>query len=80
MPLLCALAALTGVNPAIIAAIGGIYGGVTTVLPIDSIQMICYERGWITMAEWVKKGWVSTFILVIVGTFYLPAITALLGY
>lgn len=80
VPLLCALAALTGVNPAIIAAIGGIYGGVTTVLPIDSIQMICYERGWITMAEWVKKGWVSTFILVIVGTFYLPAITALLGY
>ena len=80
VPLLCALAALTGVNPAIIAAIGGIYGGVTTVLPIDSIQMICYERGWITMAEWVKKGWVSTFILVVVGTFYLPAITALLGY
>lgn len=80
VPLLCALAALTGVSPAIIAAIGGIYGGVTTVLPIDSIQMICYERGWITMAEWVKKGWVSTFILVIVGTFYLPAITALLGY
>lgn len=80
VPLLCALAALTGVNPAIIAAIGGIYGGVTTVLPIDSIQMICYERGWISMAEWVKKGWVSTFILVVVGTFYLPAITALLGY
>lgn len=80
VPLLCALAALTGVNPAIIAAIGGIYGGATTVLPIDSIQMICYERGWITMAEWVKKGWVSTFILVVVGTFYLPAITALLGY
>lgn len=80
VPLLCALAALTGVNPAIVAAIGGIYGGVTTVLPIDSIQMICYEKGWISMAEWVKKAWVSTFILVVVGTFYLPAITALLGY
>lgn len=80
VPLLCALAAITGVNPAVIAAIGGVYGGVTTVLPIDSIQMICYEKGWISMGEWVKKAWVSTFILVVVGTFYLPAITALLGY
>lgn len=80
VPLLCALAAMTGVNPAIIAAIGGVYGGVTTVLPIDSIQMICYEKGWISMGEWVKKAWVCTFILVIIGTFYLPAITAVLGY
>lgn len=80
VPLVAALAATTGVNPAIVAAIGGIYGGVTTVLPIDSIQMICYERGWISMAEWVKKAWVCTFILVVVGTFYLPAITGLLGY
>ncbi len=32
------------------------------------------------MGEWVKKAWVCTFILVILGTFYLPAITAVLGY
>ncbi len=80
VPLLCALAAITGVNPAIIATIGGIYGGVTTVLPIDSIQMICYEKGWISMAEWVKKAWVSLIILGVLGLIWLPIITGVLGY
>lgn len=80
VPLLCALAAITGVNPAIIACIGGIYGGVTTVLPIDSIQMICYEKGWISMGEWVSKAWVSLVLLGILGLIWLPIITGALGY
>lgn len=80
VPLLCALAAITGVNPAIIACIGGIYGGVTTVLPIDSIQMICYEKGWISMGEWVSKAWVSLILLGILGLIWLPIITGALGY
>ena len=80
VPLLCALAAITGVNPAIIATIGGIYGGVTTVLPIDSIQMICYEKGWISMGEWVQKAWLSLIILGVMGLIWLPIITGALGY
>lgn len=80
VPLMVALAPMTGVNGAVIAAIGGIMGGVTTWLPIDSIMMICYEKGWISMGEWVKKAWVPTFALGVFCTFYLPAVTALMGY
>jgi sodium-dependent dicarboxylate transporter 2/3/5 len=80
LPLIMALAATTGVNGAVIAMIGGILGGVTTVIPIDAIMMVCYSKGWITMGNWLKKGWFSTACLVILCTFYLPAVSALLGF
>ena len=80
VPLMIALAATTGVNGAVIACIGGILGGVTTWLPIDSIMMICYEKGWISMAEWLKKAWVPTAVLCVLSALYLPAMTGLMGY
>ena len=80
VPLMIALAATTGVNGAVIACIGGILGGVTTWLPIDSIMMICYEKGWISMTEWLKKAWVPTAVLCVLSALYLPAMTGLMGY
>lgn len=80
LPLMMALAATTGVNGAIIACIGGILGGVTTILPIDSIMMICYEHGWIKMSEWVKKSWFPVVMLIVLCTAYLIPMTALMGY
>lgn len=80
LPLMMALAATTGVNGAIIACIGGILGGVTTILPIDSIMMICYEHGWIKMSEWVKKSWFPVVMLIVLCTVYLIPMTALMGY
>jgi len=80
VPLIMALAATTGVNGAVIAMIGGTLGGVTTVIPTDSIMLICYEKGWITMAQWVKKGWFSTVLLVILCTLWLPLITMIMGF
>ena len=62
------------INPAVIACIGGILGGVTTWLPIDSIMMICYEKGWITMKEWVSRAWVSTVILLVLTVLWTPFI------
>lgn len=80
LPFMIALAATTGVNGAVIAAIGGILGGVTTILPIDSIMMICYEKGWISMTEWIKKAWFTVVVLVILCPIYLLPMTALMGY
>lgn len=64
----------TAINPAVIACIGGILGGVTTWLPIDSIMMICYEKGWVSMNEWVSRSWVSTVILVALTVVWTPFI------
>lgn len=69
-----AAAGSTVINPAVIACIGGILGGVTTWLPIDSIMMICYEKGWISMKEWVTKAWVSTVILLVLTVIWTPFI------
>lgn len=80
LPILMALAAITDVNGAIIAMIGGTLGGVTTVIPVDAIMMICYSKGWITMAEWVKKGWFSTLLLAVLCTLWLPLISGILGF
>jgi sodium-dependent dicarboxylate transporter 2/3/5 len=80
LPLIMALAATTGVNGAVIAMIGGVLGGVTTVIPIDAIMLITYSKGWISMGNWLKKGWFATACLVILCTLYLPAISALLGF
>jgi sodium-dependent dicarboxylate transporter 2/3/5 len=66
------------INPAVIACIGGILGGVTTWLPIDSIMMICYEKGWISMNEWVSRAWVSTVILLILTVFWTPFICGII--
>lgn len=60
------------INPAVIACIGGILGGVTTWLPIDSIMMICYEKGWISMNEWVSRAWVPTVALLILTVIWTP--------
>lgn len=62
------------INPAVIACIGGILGGVTTWLPIDSIMMICYEKGWINMKEWVTRAWPCTIILLILTVIWTPFI------
>jgi sodium-dependent dicarboxylate transporter 2/3/5 len=80
LPLIMALAAVTGVNGAVIAMIGGTLGGVTTVIPVDSIMLICYEKGWITMGEWLKKGWFTVPLLVILCTLWLPLITMVMGF
>jgi sodium-dependent dicarboxylate transporter 2/3/5 len=66
------------INPAVIACIGGILGGVTTWLPIDSIMMICYEKGWISMNEWVSRAWVSTVILLVLTVFWTPFICGII--
>ncbi len=60
------------INPGVIACIGGGLGVVSTVFPLDSIILICYDKGWISMAEWVKKGWVPTLILLVVSVLWLP--------
>lgn len=69
-----AAAGTTVINPAVIACIGGILGGVTTWLPIDSIMMICYEKGWVSMNEWVTRSWVSTVILLVLTVIWTPFI------
>lgn len=66
------------INPAVIACIGGILGGVTTWLPIDSIMMICYEKGWISMKEWVTRAWPCTVILLILTVFWTPFICGIM--
>lgn len=62
------------INPGVIASIGGGLGVVSTCFPLDSIILVCYDKGWITMAEWVKKGWVPTVILLVVSILWLPFI------
>ncbi|MBR3181392.1 MAG: SLC13 family permease [Eggerthellaceae bacterium] len=80
VPLMLALAANTGVAPAVVAMIGGILGGVTTVIPIDLVMLIPYEKGWISMSDWIKKAWVSTAILIVICTLWLPLVAPFFSY
>lgn len=80
VPLMVAVAAVVpGINGGVIAEIGGVMGAVTTWLPIDSIMMLTYEQGWITMKEWVSKSWVNTIILLICQWLWAPLITGIMG-
>ena len=77
IPLMVAVVEVIGadaLNPGILACIGGVLGGVTTWIPIDSIMMLTYQHGWIKMSEWVSRGWGSTVILLILTWLWLPII------
>ena len=81
IPLMVAVVTLVGVDkvhPGILACIGGVLGGVTTWIPIDSIMMLTYEHGWCTMGEWVSRGWGSTVILLILTWIWLPIIVPIM--
>ncbi|MCI8467917.1 MAG: hypothetical protein HFJ75_00165 [Eggerthellaceae bacterium] len=65
----------TVINPGLIACIGGGLGVVSTFVPLDSIILIGYEKGWISMGEWVAKAWMPTLILFVVSALWLPFAT-----
>ena len=60
------------INPAIIACIGGGLGVVSTFFPLDSIVLIGYDKGWISMGEWLARGWAPTLILFVLSVLWLP--------
>ena len=60
------------INPAIIACIGGGLGVVSTFFPLDSIVLIGYDKGWISMREWLTRGWAPTLILFAASVLWLP--------
>ena len=60
------------INPAIIACIGGGLGVVSTFFPLDSIVLIGYDKGWISMGEWLARGWAPTLILFVLSVVWLP--------
>ena len=61
------------INPAIIACIGGGLGVVSTFFPLDSIVLIGYDKGWISMGEWLARGWAPTLILFVLSVVWLPS-------
>ena len=63
------------VNPGIVACIGGGLGVVSTFFPLDSIILIGYDKGWISMAEYVRKSWAPTVILLVASVIWLPIIS-----
>ncbi len=60
------------INPAIIACIGGGLGVVSTFFPLDSIVLIGYDKGWVSMREWLVRGWGPTLILFVASVLWLP--------
>lgn len=63
------------INPGIVACIGGGLGVVSTFFPLDSIVLIGFDKGWISMSEYVKKAWAPTIILLVASVVWLPLIS-----
>ena len=63
------------VSPGIVACIGGGLGVVSTFFPLDSIILIGYDKGWISMTEYVRKSWAPTMILLVASVVWLPIIS-----
>lgn len=80
LPVLMALALATGVDAGTVAMIVAMHAGVTMILPIDSIALITYTKGYYTMSEFAKFGVIPTLVLIAVSAIAVPPLFALLGY
>ncbi len=56
----------------VIASIAGGLGVVTTFIPLDPITLIGYDKGYVSMAEWLKKAWAPTIILLVLSAIWIP--------
>lgn len=80
LPVLLVVAAITGVDALTLCLIVGIHAGVTLILPIDSIALITYSKGYYRMKDMAVYGIVPTIFLVILSSTVVPLLAKLLGY
>ncbi|MDR2028629.1 MAG: anion permease [Treponema sp.] len=74
------VALICGISPAAAAVITAFWGGVTFVLPMDSVPLLTYRYGYYKMIDMVKSGIPASLILILVVALGAPPILRLLGY
>ncbi|PRR74219.1 SLC13 family permease [Neomoorella humiferrea] len=79
LPPMAALALNIGVNPVVMAMIVTVWANVTFLLPIDMVPLITYSKGYYTMTEMVKAGWLPTLFLIVFTALAVPFLVSLAG-
>jgi sodium-dependent dicarboxylate transporter 2/3/5 len=74
------VALMCGISPAAAAVITGFWGGVTFVLPMDSVPLLTYGYGYYKMTDMIKSGIPASLVIILVVALGAPPILGLLGY
>jgi di/tricarboxylate transporter len=80
VPPFLAVAAMTGVDPATLCLIVGVFAGIELVFPLDSIPLITYGEGYYSMTDMAKYGVFPTIVLCVMCATIFPFIAGLIGY
>ena len=74
------VAGIASLSAASFAMITAFWSNVTYLLPIDTVPLITFGKGYYKMSDMIKAGIVPNIIMILVAALLVPALANLLGY
>jgi sodium-dependent dicarboxylate transporter 2/3/5 len=74
------VAGIASLSAASFALITAFWSNVTYLLPIDTVPLITFGKGYYKMSDMIKAGIVPNIIMILAAALLIPALANLLGY